>query len=191
MVRKARIGDVRAIQQLLAAYARQGKLLARSLSELYTHLRDIFVHVDAESDQVTGCCSLHIVWENLAEIRSVAVSEDYLGQGIGRQLLARGLLAAYDRGARTSFLEVRRSNIAAIDMYYQFGFEIVGERRGYYQDNHEDALLMTLSELDPAAAIAPGHLDLQAHEAASAAGSGNASSTVWKIGRAMRRAHQV
>jgi amino-acid N-acetyltransferase len=104
MVRKARISDVRAIQQLLASYARQGKLLARSLSELYTHLRDIFVHVDAENDQVTGCCSLHIVWENLAEIRSVAVAEDYLGQGIGRQLVMAAMDEARDLGIARLFV---------------------------------------------------------------------------------------
>jgi amino-acid N-acetyltransferase len=88
MVRKAKICDVRALQQLLGQYASQGKLLARSLSELYTHLRDIFVYVDEEDHQVVGCASLHIVWENLAEIRSVAVAGEYCGRGIGRQLVA-------------------------------------------------------------------------------------------------------
>jgi amino-acid N-acetyltransferase len=88
MVRKAKISDVRALQQLLGEYARQGKLLARSLSELYTHLRDMFVYVDPENGEVAGCASLHIVWENLAEIRSVAVAEEYLGRGVGRLLLA-------------------------------------------------------------------------------------------------------
>jgi amino-acid N-acetyltransferase len=104
MVRKARISDVRPIQQLLAAYARQGKLLARSLSELYTHLRDMFVYVDGESGQVIGCCSLHIVWENLAEIRSVAVSEDYIGQGVGRQLVTATLEEARDLGIARLFV---------------------------------------------------------------------------------------
>ena len=69
MVRKARIQDVRPIQQLLGSYARQGKLLARSLSELYVHLRDMFVCMDDQDATLLGCCSLHIVWENLAEIQ--------------------------------------------------------------------------------------------------------------------------
>ncbi len=104
MVRKANIGDVRPIQQLLATYARQGKLLARSLSELYTHLRDIFVRVDDASGQVVGCCSLHIIWENLAELRSVAVAEDYLGRGIGRELVMAAIEEARTLGIGRLFV---------------------------------------------------------------------------------------
>lgn len=104
MVRKARIRDVRPIQQLLASYARQGKLLARSLSELYTHLRDMFVCVDDQNTRLLGCCSLHIVWENLAEIRSVAVAEEVLRQGIGRELVTAAIEEARDLGIARLFV---------------------------------------------------------------------------------------
>jgi amino-acid N-acetyltransferase len=72
---------------MLNHYASQGKLLPRSLSELYTHLRDTFVWVDQETGQIVGCCSLHIVWEDLAEVRSLAVREDQQKRGIGRLLV--------------------------------------------------------------------------------------------------------
>lgn len=86
-IRKARISDVVTIQKLLAGFAQKGKLLARSLSELYTNLRDMFVAHDESNGQVLGCCSLHIVWEDLAEIRSLAVADEYQGGGIGRFLV--------------------------------------------------------------------------------------------------------
>ncbi|HQN19343.1 MAG TPA: N-acetyltransferase [Syntrophobacteraceae bacterium] len=98
MICKARIGHVPMIQQLLGAYAREGKLLARSLSELYTNLRDLMVAVDEESDTILGCCGLHVIWDNLAEIRSLAVQESCQGRGIGRRLVEACIVEAGDLG---------------------------------------------------------------------------------------------
>lgn len=53
-----------------------------------------------------------------------------------------------DEGARSSFLEVRESNIAAQEMYRKFGYEKIGRRRRYYRDNDEDAILMNLDSLN-------------------------------------------
>ncbi len=86
MIRKARIADVIAIQEMLRDFAAAGNLLARSLSELYTTLRDIVVFED-EAGRVAGCCGLHIVWEDLAEIRSLAVLQSHQCRGIGRRLV--------------------------------------------------------------------------------------------------------
>ena len=92
-----------------------------------------------------------VIWAILdeAHVATIAVNPDYRGQGIGRRLLAIGLQAAYQRGARMAFLEVRRSNTVAQNLYQRFGFQVVSERLRYYQDNHEDALLMTLEQLQP------------------------------------------
>jgi ribosomal-protein-alanine N-acetyltransferase len=84
-----------------------------------------------------------------AHIATIAVHPAYRRMKLGRRLLATGLLVAYERGARTSFLEVRRGNLAAQALYLEFGFEAVGERKRYYQDNHEDAILLTLESIDP------------------------------------------
>lgn len=94
-----------------------------------------------------------VVWVILdeAHIATIATHPDYRGWGVGRLLLARSLLVAYERGARLAYLEVRRGNLTAQHMYQRFGFAVVGERRRYYQDNGEDALLMTLDPLLPAA----------------------------------------
>lgn len=82
-----------------------------------------------------------------AHVATIAVHPAYRRQGVARRLLAHALLAALPQ-AQVAFLEVRRSNLAAQAMYRRFGFEVAGERRRYYQDNGEDALLMTLNGLD-------------------------------------------
>lgn len=98
MIRKARIADVIEIQQMLRDFAQSGQLLARSLSELYTNLRDTFVYVDEETGEVIGCCGLHIVWENLAEIRSLAVLKSQQRKGIGRKLVEACIEEARELG---------------------------------------------------------------------------------------------
>lgn len=98
MIRKARIADVIEIQQMLRDFAQSGQLLARSLSELYTNLRDTFVYVEEETGEVIGCCGLHIVWENLAEIRSLAVLKSRQRKGIGRKLVEACIEEARELG---------------------------------------------------------------------------------------------
>ena len=86
MIRKARITDVVEIQKMLRDFAAEGTLLPRSLSELYSTLRDLVVFED-EKGQIAGCCGLHIIWEDLAEIRSLAVLKSHRRRGIGRRLV--------------------------------------------------------------------------------------------------------
>lgn len=88
MIRKATIKDIKAIHSLLQDYGKKGELLPRPLSELYDHLRDFSVYVDNNEDEkrVLGCGALQFCWEDLAEIRSLAVHPDYLGKRIGSKL---------------------------------------------------------------------------------------------------------
>ena len=94
MIRKASIIDIKSIHALLQIYGDQGKLLARPLSELYDHVRDFYVWQDNDSDQIKGCCALQFCWEDLAEIRSLAVHPQYKGQGIGADLTSEALKEA-------------------------------------------------------------------------------------------------
>lgn len=80
-------------------------------------------------------------------ISTLAVHPSSRGQGIGRMLLEATLDQSARRGAEIATLEVRVSNTTAINLYRKMGFEIVGRRPGYYRDNGEDALLMTVSGL--------------------------------------------
>lgn len=83
-----------------------------------------------------------------AHLANFAVDEVVRCRGIGRALLTHGLRVCYDGGARVSFLEVRAGNAPAIHLYEQAGYHTEGVRKQYYQDNHEDALLMNLDPDD-------------------------------------------
>jgi len=85
MIRKAKLKDVKEIQRLIKQYSNRGEILPRSLSELYDHLRDFFVYI--RSRKMVGICALHICWDDLAEIRSLAVKEEDRKKGIGAELV--------------------------------------------------------------------------------------------------------
>jgi ribosomal-protein-alanine N-acetyltransferase len=82
-----------------------------------------------------------------AHISTLAVHPDYRRQGVGRLLLQAMLAKAAALGAHLATLEVRVSNLEAQQLYARYGFVEVGLRKGYYRDNREDALLMTLAPL--------------------------------------------
>ena len=85
MIRKASVGDIKAIQELINFYAEKDKMLPRSLNELYENIRDFFVY--EEDGKVLGCVALHVAWEDLAEIKSLAVAESIQKQKIGSTLV--------------------------------------------------------------------------------------------------------
>ncbi len=101
MIRKARIPDARSIHKLLTDYAREGLMLPRSLSDIYETIRDFYVF--EESGRVVGTVCLHICWEDLAEVRSLAVAADAGRRGIGRQLVKACLEEARTIGVRRVF----------------------------------------------------------------------------------------
>ena len=106
---------------------------------------------EIKQDQQIRVIGSAVIWIILdeAHIATLAVDPIYRGHGIGRRLLAVALIDAYRVGASKAFLEARKNNKDALHLYYGFGFTAVGIRPGYYPDNHEDALLLTLDELDP------------------------------------------
>jgi ribosomal-protein-alanine N-acetyltransferase len=112
----------------------------------------VWVAEAMDEDGASRVVGMIVVWiiVDEAHVGTIAVHPDYRRLHIGQKLLAQSLLAAMKRGAVQSLLEVRRGNLGAQAMYLRFGYEVVGERPHYYQDNKEDALLMTLSPLDEA-----------------------------------------
>ncbi len=78
-------------------------------------------------------------------ISTFAVHPEFRMQGIGEGLLKNALASAVDKEVHVATLEVRESNDTAISLYEKFGFKVVGSRDGYYRDNNEDAILMSLN----------------------------------------------
>ena len=100
-VRKARVGDAPAIHELVNFYARKEEMLPLSLGMVYERLRDFFVY--EEGGEVLGCGALHVVWEDLAEVRSLAVRKDQHGRGLGRALFAACVAEAPALGVKRVF----------------------------------------------------------------------------------------
>ena len=91
-IRKAYISDVPKIQELIGYFAKKDLMLSRSLMDLYENIRDYFVAISGK--KIIGCCALHICWENLAEVKALAVDENMHGKGIGDRLVKEALKEA-------------------------------------------------------------------------------------------------
>jgi argininosuccinate lyase len=85
-VRRASLADVPGIARLMAGYVAQGVLLPRPVSELYQCVREF--HVAEIEGEIVGCAALRVLWEDLGEVRSLAVREDQHGTGLGQKLVA-------------------------------------------------------------------------------------------------------
>jgi amino-acid N-acetyltransferase len=101
-VRAARTCDVAAIRRLVDHYAPGGMLLDKPTVKLYEDVQEFVVAADA-ADRVVGCGALHVMWEDLAEVRTLAVDASVRGQGVGHALLQRLLERARDVGVRRLF----------------------------------------------------------------------------------------
>jgi len=101
-IRQAGLDDVREMQRLINSYAEEGRMLARSLGELYENVRDHFVAV--EDGRVVGCAALAIVWDDLAEVKSLAVDRDLSGRGVGSRLVEACIAEARSMGVERIFV---------------------------------------------------------------------------------------
>lgn len=121
MLRKASIKDIKSIHSIVNSAATKGEMLARSLGELYDNMRDYFVY--EEQGKVIGTGAFHICWEDLAEIRSLCVTESSRGKGIGRMLV------------EACIEEARKLNIAKVflltyqeEFFGKCGFTLVDKK---------------------------------------------------------------
>ncbi|WP_423799954.1 N-acetyltransferase [Neobacillus sp. SAB-20_R2A] len=118
IIRKAIMSDTESIYKLLSKYAKEGKLLARTYPSIYENLQSFVVAV--LNDEVVGICSLAILDRNLAEVRSLAVSPDYVGKGIGKALVKQIM-------KETANLEITKliSLTYQIEFFSKLGFNVV------------------------------------------------------------------
>ena len=118
MIRKATIEDIKSIHALLQQYGSKGELLPRPLSVLYDHVRDFTVYVNDKDAGVLGCCALQFCWDDLAEIRSLAVHPEHLGKRVGSKLVEHVLLEAKSFKMQKVFALTYRP-----DFFKRFGFQ--------------------------------------------------------------------
>lgn len=100
-IRKAMVSDAFEIQGLINYYADMDKMLPRSLNEIYENIRDFWVCVS--NGGIVGCVALHITWEDLAEVKSLAVKEEFKKRGIGKNLLSECIKDAKKIGIKKIF----------------------------------------------------------------------------------------
>lgn len=120
MIRKAKIADIKKIRLLINHYAEKGVMLNRSLNEIYENMRDYFVAV--ERSKVTGCCAAHISWNDLAEIKSLAVEDGKWGKGTGKKLVDTCLKEVKEMGVSRVFVLTYIP-----DFFKNMGFKVISK----------------------------------------------------------------
>ncbi|MDP6686187.1 MAG: N-acetyltransferase [Candidatus Omnitrophota bacterium] len=118
MIRKALLQDVKVVHHLINLYAKGDLLLPRSLNEIYENIRDFFVY--EKNKEILGCIALHVTWDDLAEIRSLAVAESKQKQKIGTELVKSAIEDAKNIGVKRIFA------LTYVPAFFQkFGFRKV------------------------------------------------------------------
>ncbi len=100
-IRPAKVTDVKTIQSIIAHYAEKKEMLPRSLNDIYENIQEYVVCED--KSKVVGCCALHVSWEDLAEIKALAIAQNYQGKGIGTKLVKTCHKKANDLGIKKAF----------------------------------------------------------------------------------------
>lgn len=122
-VRRARTADVRHIRGLLDGYAARRILLSKETVTLYEDIQEFWVAETVDGDvpgSVVGCGALHVMWEDLAEVRTLAVDPEWRGHGVGHALLSRLLRVAEELGVVRVFCLTFE-----VDFFARHGFERV------------------------------------------------------------------
>ena len=100
-VRAARTSDVKGIRKLIDLYAPQRRILSKETVTLYESVQEFVVAADGE--EVVGCGALHVLWEDVAEVRTVAVAEELRGKGVGHKILEKLIERAKTLGVKKIF----------------------------------------------------------------------------------------
>lgn len=121
-IRRARTGDVPALRRLLDSYVRDGILLDKATVTLYEDIQEFWVAERDEDAVVVACGALHVMWEDLAEVRTLAVDPRLRGEGVGHLLLGKLLQTARWLGVRRIFCLTFE-----VDFFGKHGFVEIGQ----------------------------------------------------------------
>ena len=120
-VRPATTGDVKQIQAIRQSIEGARVLLGRELVDLYEHVPEFLVAVD-ENDFVVGAGALHVMWEDLAEVRSVVVANHMRGKGVGQAIVSALIERAGDLGIKRVFCLTFE-----VEFFGKFGFQEISD----------------------------------------------------------------
>jgi amino-acid N-acetyltransferase len=120
VVRRARTADVAPIRRLVEAYAASRILLSKEMVTLYEDVQEFWVADDPERGGVIGCGALHVMWEDLAEVRTLATDPRWTGRGVGNAVLAQLLSVAAELGVARVFCLTFE-----VDFFARNGFEVL------------------------------------------------------------------
>ncbi|MBI5229085.1 N-acetyltransferase [Candidatus Micrarchaeota archaeon] len=122
MIRRAKVKDAVEIKKLIDSYSADSKTIPRPLSYIYSNIRAFFIC--EEKGRIVGCCSLCVVWKDLAEVKSLAVAKGFQGRGIGTKLVKRCLKEARELGVEKVFA------LTMIPSFFErFGFKRVSMKK--------------------------------------------------------------
>jgi len=122
------------------AYGKHHWAKSSFYDEMSNNLAKYYVAKKASGELVGYAGTWHIIDEG--HITTIAVKNEYIRNHIGEAIIQRIIDDCYKNNVKYLTLEVRVSNIPAIKLYEKYGFQSLGTRKGYYQDNNEDALIM-------------------------------------------------
>ena len=133
--------DIENVVQIEAeAYGEHHWSKSSFYDEMQNNLAKYYVAKTSDGELVGYAGTWHIIDEG--HITTIAVKKSHLRQHIGEAIIVKILEDCYSAGIKYLTLEVRVSNEPAIALYTKYGFNSLGTRKGYYQDNNEDALIM-------------------------------------------------
>ncbi|WP_426997721.1 amino-acid N-acetyltransferase [Pseudarthrobacter sp. N5] len=133
-IRPARTGDVTAIKRLVAPLAEKRILMAKETVAYYESLQE-FLIAESASGEVIGCGALHVMWDDLAEIRTLAASDSWRGRGVGHVLVESLLTAAKALGVSRVFCLTFE-----VDFFRRHGFEIMADQTAVDPDVYSELL---------------------------------------------------
>ena len=145
IVRRMTIDDIQAVHQIEEATFAMPWSEQSFRDEMTTNATARYM-VILENDVIVGFGGAWCIFEE-GHITNVAITENVRGRGYGRRLASALIQYAANLGVQYMTLEVRRSNIVAQNLYKSLGFEQLGVRKRYYEDNNEDALLMVITQM--------------------------------------------
>jgi amino-acid N-acetyltransferase len=121
MVKKAKMQDAKDIHSLINSFAQKGELLPLSLYSIFEHIRDFFII--KKNGKIVGCCALRPAWEDIGEIRSLAIKEEEQNKGLGEKLVKKALEEARELGLKKVFCLTNKP-----EFFEKMGFKKISKK---------------------------------------------------------------